>query len=132
MLKARYKTVSRERVLLSASALMSGPVKNAVGVESMLSQTVNRSGEKRVFTVRFGAEGELVPWWLVVRAGSYFEPTRFRSGKPRVHGTFGFDLRVLESTVFGLYDEGTRFRVSGAVDVSRDYFGWSVGAGIFR
>jgi hypothetical protein len=132
MLKARYKMLPRERVLLSASALMSGPVKNAVGVESMLSQTVNRSGEKRVYTVRFGAEGELVPWWLVVRAGSYFEPTRFRSGKPRVHGTFGFDLRVLESTVFGLYDEGTLFRVSGAVDVSRDYFGWSVGAGIFR
>jgi hypothetical protein len=39
---------------------------------------------------------------------------------------------VLESAVFGLYDEGTRFRVSGAVDASRGYFGWSIGAGLFR
>jgi hypothetical protein len=34
--------------------------------------------------------------------------------------------------VFGLFDEETLFRVSFAVDGARDYFGWSVGAGLLR
>jgi hypothetical protein len=132
LLKARYAALPRERVLLSTSLLLSGPVKNAVGVESMLSQAAHRSGERATLTVRAGVEAEVIPTWLVLRGGSYLEPSRFRSTKARVHGTGGFDLRVLESAVFGLYDEGTRFRVSGAVDAARDYFGWSIGAGFFR
>jgi hypothetical protein len=132
LLKARYRALPRERVLLSTSVLLSGPVKNAVGVESMLSQSVRRSGERATVTVRAGVEAEVLPTWLVLRGGSYLEPTRFRNARARVHGTGGFDLRVLESAVFGLYDEGTRFRVSGAVDAARDYFGWSIGAGLFR
>lgn len=132
LLKARYAALPRERVLLTSSVLVSGSVKNAVGVEPMLSRTVRRSGERASLTVRAGVEAEVVPTLLVLRGGSYLEPTRFRSGKQRLHGTAGFDLRVLESTVFGLYDEGTRFRLSGAVDAARDYFGWSLGAGLFR
>jgi hypothetical protein len=132
LLKARYRALPRERVLLTTSLLASGPVKNAVGVESLLSRTVHRSGERAVLTVRAGVEAEVIPHWLVFRGGSYLEPTRFRSGRARVHGTGGFDLRVLESAVFGLYDEGTRFRVSGAIDAARDYVGWSIGAGLFR
>lgn len=132
LLKARYAALPRERVLLSTSVLLSGPVKNAVGVESMLSQAVHRAGERATLTVRAGVEAEVIPTWLVLRGGSYLEPSRFRGTGSRVHGTGGFDLRLLESAVFGLYDEGTRFRVSGAVDVARDYFGWSIGAGLFR
>jgi hypothetical protein len=132
LLKARHAALPRERVLLSTSVLLSGPVKNAVGVESMLTQSVHRSGERTALTVRAGVEAEVIPTWLVLRGGSYLEPTRFRSGSARVHGTGGFDVRVLESEVFGLYDEGTRFRISGAVDAARDYFGWSIGAGLFR
>jgi hypothetical protein len=132
LLKARHAALPRERVLLSTSVLLSGPVKNAVGVESMLAQVVHRSGERVALTLRAGAEAEVVPTWLVLRAGSYLEPTRFRSAGARVHGTGGFDVRVLESEVFGLYDEGTRFRISGAVDAARDYFGWSIGVGLFR
>jgi hypothetical protein len=132
LLKARHRALPRERVLLSTSVLLSGPVKNAVGLESMLTQVVHRSGERAALTVRAGVEAEVIPTWLVLRGGSYLEPTRFRSARARVHGTGGFDLRVLESEVFGLYDEGTRFRISAAVDASRDYFGWSIGAGLFR
>jgi hypothetical protein len=132
LLKARYAAFPRERVLLSTSVLVSGPVKNAVGVESMLTQVVRRSGERAVLTVRAGVEAEVIPTWLVLRGGSYLEPTRFRNARSRIHGTGGFDVRVFESEVFGLYDEGTRFRISGAVDAARDYFGWSIGAGLFR
>jgi hypothetical protein len=34
--------------------------------------------------------------------------------------------------MFGLFDEDSLFRVSFAVDAARDYFGWSIGAGLFR
>ena len=131
-LRARYATIPRERVLISLSGLVSGPVKNAVGVESMLSQIVDRAGERAVVTLRAGVEAEVVPTWLVLRTGSYLEPTRFRSGSARLHGTGGFDVRVLRSSVFGLFPDDTLFRVSGAVDVARDYFGWALGVGVLH
>jgi hypothetical protein len=132
MLKARYAQIPRERVLLSVSTLVSGPVRNAVGIESMLSQTVDRSGHSTVVTVRGGAEAEVIPNWLVLRAGSYVEPTRYSGGATRIHGTGGFALRVLRWSMFGLFDPDTLFRVSFAVDAARDYFGWGIGAGLFR
>lgn len=132
LLKARYATIPRERLLLAFSALLSGPVPDAVGVESMLSQTVDRSGQRAVVTLRGAAEAEVIPSWLVLRAGSYLEPTRYRAGETRLHGTGGFALRLLRSSIFGLFDEDSLFRVSFAADAARDYFGWSVGAGIFR
>jgi hypothetical protein len=132
LLKARYAEIPRQRVLLSFSTLVSGPVRNAVGVESMLSQVVDRSGETTVVTVRGGAEAEVIPNWLVVRGGSYLEPTRFRTGQTRLHGTGGVAVRVLRWSVFGLFDDDTLFRVSLSADVARDYLGWSIGAGLFR
>ena len=132
LLKARYNAIPRERVTLSFSALVSGAVKDAVGMESMLSQTVDRSGRRAVVTLRGGAEAEVIPNWLVLRAGSYLEPTRYRTGHTRLHGTGGCALRVLRWSMFGLFDEDTLFRVSFAVDAARDYFGWAIGAGLFR
>lgn len=132
LLKERYARIPRERVTVSCSALVSGPVEDSVGLESMLAQVVDRSGEKTVVGVRVGVGAEVVPTWLVVRAGSYLEPTRFRGGEPRVHGTGGFDFRLFRSSVFGLYDDDTPFRVSAAIDGARDYFAWSVGAAVMR
>jgi hypothetical protein len=132
ILRERYKALPRERVLISVTGIVSGPVENAVGVESMLSQTVDRSGEQAVVGVRGGVEAEIIPTWLVLRGGSYLEPTRFREGASRLHGTGGFDVRVLRSTVFDLFDDAALFRVSFAADVAREYFGWSIGAGLLR
>lgn len=132
MLRERYAAIPRERVLLTLSGALIGPVKNAVGIESMLAQRVDRSGERTVASVRAGVEAEVLPYWLVLRAGSYLEPTRFREGSARLHGTGGFDVRVLRSTIFGLFPDDTLFRVSVAVDAARDYFGWGLGAGIFH
>lgn len=122
----------RQKLLVTTSALLSGPVTNGVGFESMLERVVERSGQRATITLRAGAEAEVVPGWLQVRAGTYMEPTRFRESSARLHGTLGFESKLFEWTVFGLYHEGTAWRVSGAVDVSRDYFGWSVGAGLWR
>jgi hypothetical protein len=129
LLKAKYKAIPRQRVLLTASTVITGPTANAVGLESMISQTVDRSGQNTVFSIRGGVEGEVIPWWLVVRAGSYLEPTRYSEGAARLHGTAGLDLRVLEWGAFGLFDDDTLWRISLSGDLARDYFGWGFGVG---
>jgi hypothetical protein len=129
ILRRRYRAIPREKVLLSFSMLVTGPTKGAVGVESMLTQVIDRSGEKTSVTLRGGTEVEVVPNRLQLRAGSYMEPTRFRQSSPRLHATTGFEVRVVDWSLFGIFPEDNAFRVSGAVDFSREYFGWSLGLG---
>ncbi len=133
-LKDRYKALQRFYVLISSSLLITGPVENAVGVESFLQGRVQRSGEKVTFSPRLGVESEVVPGWLTLRAGTYGEPTRFdRAGaRARLHGTTGLDLKLFPWTVFGLFDDGTHWRVSGALDAARRYFSWGVSIGVWH
>ncbi|MBX3192643.1 MAG: hypothetical protein KF819_37005 [Labilithrix sp.] len=152
LLKSRYAGLARRKLLVSFSALVTGPTEGAVGIESMLTQYVDRSGKTGTLTLRAGAEAEVIPNRLQLRAGSYLEPTRFRDlqfaevvpgpertsimrsrdPRSRLHGTAGFEVRVLEWSVFGLFADDTSFRISGAIDASRQYFGWSLGAGIWH
>jgi len=130
-----YKTMRREKILISADVKITGPTRDGVGEESFLRQVVERSGETTTFSPRLGVEGEAWPGYLVLRAGTYYEPTRFRNANsaPRVHGTGGIDIRIpIAWSVFGLLDDDTTFRVGGAVDGAARYFGWSVTAGIWR
>jgi hypothetical protein len=134
ILRRQYRAIPREKLLLSFSMLVTGPTKGAVGVESMLSQTIDRSGATSSVTLRGGAEAEVIPNRLQLRAGSYMEPTRFHqvSGvvpSPRLHATTGFEMRIVEWSLFGIFPEDNSFRISGAVDLSREYFGWSLGVG---
>jgi hypothetical protein len=130
---APYKTMPREKLLVSAGVKITAMTKDGVGLESFLRQRVERSGETPSFSPRLGVESEVIPAYLVLRAGSYYEPTRFRTGAPRVHGTGGLDVRIpIAWSVFGLLDDDTTFRVSGAIDAARSYFGWSVGAGLWH
>lgn len=131
MLKQRYREIPRQKVLLTTSALLSGAVANAVGVESMLTGKLERSGQTLSLTLRGGVEAEVIPYWLVLRAGSYLEPSRFRHSSSRLHGTGGFQVRLFKWDAFGLTDPGTVWRLSTAIDVARDYFAWSIGAGMF-
>lgn len=127
-----YESLPRRRLLLLASLLTSGRVKQAVGFESFLVQAVDRSGERVTFTPRFGVEAEVVPHLLQVRAGTYLEPSRFRQGSSRLHGTGGLELRLFPWTVFGLWDEGTYWRASGFVDGARDYVSFGLSAGVWH
>ncbi len=130
--KKRYDAYPRKRLLVSVGLRVSGPVDDAVGFESFLAQQVERSGRRVSLTPRLGLEGE--PWSgrLVLRAGSYVEPSRFDDGSARVHATGGFDVRTFSWDVFGLLDEGSSFRVGAAGDGARAYFGWSITAGLWH
>lgn len=135
-----YREMPREKLLISAAVKITLPVKNGVGLESFIEQQVERSGSSLSFSPRLGVEGEAIPGYLVLRAGTYYEPTRFEPSPakghvphPRVHGTGGLDVHIpLAWSVFGLFDDDTTFRVGGAVDVAARYFGWSVSAGLWR
>jgi hypothetical protein len=129
ILRHRYRLQPRQKLLLSFAMLVTGPTPGALGVESMLTQVVERSGEKTSVTLRAGGEIEAVPDRLQLRGGTYMEPTRFRDSSPRAHATAGFELRLVEWSLFGIFPEDNSFRISGAVDVSREYFGWSLGVG---
>jgi len=128
-----YKTMPREKLLVSAAVRITTITANGVGLESFIRQEVERSGEKVTFTPHLGVEGEAIPGYLVLRGGSYYEPTRFRTGSPRLHGTFGLDVHIpIEWGIFGLLDDDTTFRVGGAIDGAPRYFGWGVSAGLWR
>lgn len=132
ILKRRYQSIPRRKLLMSLSMVATGPTKNAVGIESMLTQTVDRSGQHFSYTFRGGAEAELIPRRLQVRAGGYMEPTRFDAGTSRMHVTTGVEVHILDWDVFGIFPEDSQWRVTGMLDVSRQYFGWGLGVGIWR
>jgi hypothetical protein len=121
--------LNRRYVQLSTSLLVSGPVEKAIGVESFLSQTIHRSGQKTVYSPRLGAEVGVIPEWLKVRAGTYLEPTRFETSEARLHGTFGLDLRLINWNVFGLWPDDYVWRLGAGGDTARDYFTWGVTIG---
>ena len=64
-----------------------------------------------------------------VRSGGYYEPTRFRSTKGRMHGTFGVDVRLFRWDVFRIWPEDYLWQLSAAVDFARDYKVFSAGIG---
>jgi hypothetical protein len=125
----RLAELNRRYLLISASLLVSGSVDQAIGVESFVSQVVNRSGQHTVYSPRLGLETAVLPELLKLRAGTYLEPTRFASSSPRVHGTFGLDLRLVSWNVFGLWPNDYVWRLGLGGDASRRYFSWGLTLG---
>lgn len=134
-----YASLARDRILLLLSVLVSGPVEDGVSVERFLAQTVpglsttgviGGSGASVNFSPRFGVEVEPIPTWLILRAGSYYEPNRF-GGVGRQHFTFGSEVRLFESDVFGLVAPAL-WGATAAIDLSPRYESVSVSLAIFR
>lgn len=128
----------RERVLVLLSLLMTGPVENGVSIDRFLSQSnvigpgepSGQSGGAVNFSPRFGVEAEAIPNWLVVRGGSYYEPSRF-GGVGRQHFTFGASLRVFSSSFWGLFPEWP-YGIDAAMDLAPRYESVSASVALFR
>lgn len=121
--------VERFYVLLTASLVISGSVRDAVGVESFLDQTVNRSGGEVVYSPRFGVETEVWEDVLRLRGGSYLEPSRFATSRARLHGTAGADLRLFRWNVFGLWPDDFVWYLRGSLDAAPRYFSYGISIG---
>lgn len=130
----------REHLLLTAALLVTGPVSDAIGLEAFLAQRrrdsdaaaiPGASGARFNYSPRVGLQFEPLPSWLQTRFGTYYEPNRF-GGTGRQHFTFGADLRVLSTRLFGLAPDGVTYAVLGAVDLAPRYESISLGIGVWR
>lgn len=128
----RYRALPREKALLVGSVLLSGPVSDAVGLESFLLGYVQRSGRKAVVTPRIGVEAEPFANAVQLRAGTYLEPSRFAERSPRLHGTLGVEVRLFRWSVFGLLEDDTSWRIGAYGDAARGYVSWGVTAGVWH
>lgn len=107
-----------ERALtLTADLLITGDSPNAYGIEAFAVQELQRSGKNFAFSLRGGAEYEWLPGRFRVRAGTYWEPSRFEGVGGRLHATFGIELRVFEFHLWGR----RRGRLSFTGDVAERY-----------
>jgi len=134
--QAWWRTRPRRHLLVSASLTVTGPSPGALGFEAFLVQREYRSGAQASFAPALALEAEPFANLLKVRAGSYLEPSRFadsdlRDAEPRLHGTAGLDLRLFESTIFGLFSP-FHWRTGGTVDVAPAWFNFSVSLGLWH
>jgi hypothetical protein len=114
----------RKYLLLSSDIVLTGPSRDSVGVQAWLENEVQQSGKAASLSPRVGAESEIWKDVLVVRAGSYYEPSRFDETSGRVHATAGFDVFLLE-LFWG-------WKGNFVLDVADDYVNWGVGVGFWH
>jgi hypothetical protein len=129
--KARFENWPRPRILLVASALVTGTSTGAVALEGFINQTIESVGQRVTVSPRFGIEAEPVQNWLVARVGSYVEPSRFPGVDARQHFTFGGDLKLLPWDMFGV-TPGQVWRVSAVIDVAPRYVDWGISFGAWH
>jgi hypothetical protein len=127
--KARFSNWPRAKILLVASALVTGESHDAIALEGFLNQNVESVGQRVTVSPRFGIEAEPVENWVEARVGSYVEPSRFEGVSARQHFTFGTDVKLFPWDFFGI-TPGQVWRVTGVLDVAPRYIDWgfSVGA----
>ena len=126
--KARYTNWPRERILLLASVLFTGRSPNAVSIEGFLDQRVETVGRAVNVTPRLGLEGEPIQNRLLLRTGTYVEPSRYEGGAARQHFTFGTDVRLVPLTFWGIFPDDP-WKLGLFVDLAPRYTNWGFGFG---
>ena len=124
VVETELSELNRFYVLIAASMLVSASVQDALGVESLVTQTIQRSGERAVASFHLGVEAGVLPKLLKLRAGTYVEPTRFEESSPRVHGTGGLDVKLVRWDVFGLWPADYVWRLGLGGDFAARYTTW--------
>lgn len=115
--------VPRRYLLVTADLVLTGPTSDGIGVQGWLAQEVQRAGMSPTLSLRGGAEGEVLPGWLVLRAGSYVEPSRFAGRVGRIHATGGFDVKI------PVYFD---WQLTVVADVASGYQNLAFGLGMWR
>ncbi len=130
--RARYTNWPRERILLLASVLLTGPTtggsSQSISLEGFLDQQNETVGRSLSATPRFGLEGEPIHDRLTLRAGTYVEPSRYDDGSPRQHFTFGGDVRLFPLDFWGLLPRAN-WKIGLFVDLAPRYVNGGIGIG---
>lgn len=94
-----------------------------------LSQQAAKS--RPIVSPRIGAESEVIPHYLRLRAGGYYEPARSPDARSRFHGTGGLDIKLFRFGLFGLLEPFDYWQISLAADVARSYLNTSFSLGFW-
>ncbi|WP_394820567.1 hypothetical protein [Pendulispora albinea] len=129
--RARYANWPREKILMVASVLFTGPSDDSVDVGSFLDQKKEPFGRNVTVMPRFAIEAEPVHDRVRGRIGAYLEPSRFPEGNARQHLTCGADIKLFPFDAWGLIG-ATTWRISFAVDLAPRYTNWGVGIGAWH
>lgn len=113
---------------VAADVWVTGPSQHGYGIEKFAVQELQRSGTHTNVGARLGAEVEALPGRLRVRAGTYWEPSRFAGVGGRIHGTFGIEGRVFEFYLWG----PRRGRIGITADVAARYRNIALSIGLWH
>jgi hypothetical protein len=127
----RYQRQQRWYLLVSAQLSLSESDGDHVGVERYWAGREDVAPQP-VISPRVGLETEIVPHWLKLRGGSYYESARRGVSAARVHGTGGMDIKLFEWSVFGLAKPFDYFQLSLAADAARSYLNTSFSIGFWH
>jgi len=121
-------------VLVAADLVVSGSVPRGAGIQAFGDMELQPSGRDTNVSVRLGAEVEIIPGWLRLAAGTYYEPARFLdpSGREiagRMHGTGGIEARLFGFRLFG---NQYRARLAISADIAKDYVNLAVSPGLWH
>ncbi len=119
----KRRWVDEKALLWAVDMILTGTTPRGAGLEAFGQRQLQPSGRTLSLSVRGGVDYEWKPGRLRVRAGSYFEPSRFRDPEGddipgRLHITFGADLRVWQ---FGFWDDQYRVRLSLTSDLAHKF-----------
>ncbi|MBW2731611.1 MAG: hypothetical protein JRH20_04410 [Deltaproteobacteria bacterium] len=112
----RYVMVSAEVVIVGTSA------SDAVGPDGFLDQLQEPVGQMVVISPRLGVESEVWRRRLRLRAGTYYEPSRYEGVSGRLHGTASMLLRLFDFSLWGRRS----LSFAPGVDLAARYFNVSV------
>jgi hypothetical protein len=129
--KGRYANWPRERILFLASVLFTGQSPNAVSVEGFLDQRVETVGRLLTVSPRLGLEAEPLQNQVVLRTGTYVEPSRYEGSAARQHFTFGADIRLVPLTFWGLFPDDP-WKLGLMVDLAPRYTNYGFGFGTWH
>jgi hypothetical protein len=119
-----------ERALTVALDLsITGPVERGYGMEAFAAKQLQPSGRDLALTPRLGLEAELIPGWLRLRGGTYYEDSRFQGISSRPHGTTGAEVRLF---AFTLGSTERRVSLSAAGDIAPRYNNLGVSVGLWN
>jgi hypothetical protein len=116
-------------ITIALEGSLIGPVSNGYGMEAFAAKQLQPSGRELSFTPRLGIESEVIPGWLRLRAGTYYEDSRFEGVSARPHATGG-----AEGHIFSFHLGGTEHRVSLSVaaDAAPRYHNVGFSAGFWN
>jgi hypothetical protein len=120
--------------LFALDVVVTGRSADGHGLEAYALGRLQPAGRTLAASIRGGVEREWIPGWFRARAGSYWEPARFRDPDGgdvpgRLHLTLGLDVRVAR---FCFWGERYRLRVSLTGDAARRYGNGGLSIGLWH